>query len=417
MTADLNSTKSELSSLKGHIKDIDKQEVTNEMDSIAYEERIDEYKVKIESLNGDINKLVAEKTDLKSKLDRYISENMELLEKIDKLSKGSSVESMEILERLTQEEKLEMERFQHAVEAERQRYRTGSETIAEDNDASKAKETEGDQTDESVSKSKLNESEAEKSNDECVEGKSSSIDHEEILSKLKSLQEENNQLIQSIDELRAEKQRILDECEEIKTNNLEMVNNLQDVETDRQNLLDNIKEINDIKTSLENETQQLKTERDSLLANKQKSQTEKRLHFIDADAYKTGLKSLTTELDNYRNAKEKNAKVNASKKLARESKNIAELMEALLTSYNSCAEQFDTFKAEIDGERVAREEHDKQQLDLMSKDDLDDKNNEIKELNERLSRLQKSESEYKQKCADFEQQIEENITSYSALER
>lgn len=386
------------------------------MDSIAYEERIDEYQKQVESLKGDINKLVAEKADLKTKLDRYIGENMELLEKIDKLSKGSSVESIEILERLTQEEKLEMERFQHAVDTERQRY--SSETITEEGGELKAKEDQ-DQTDDLSSKSKS--IDIEKPKDDGSEHKDSDADHEDVHFGLEALQKENSQLTKLIDDLRVEKNRILEEYDELKQNNSITINQLGAMEADRQSLLDNIKEIHDIKTRLESETIQLKSECDSLVAKagRQVSSEEPR-HFIDQEAYKSGLKSLTSELENYRNAKEKNAKVNASKKLARESKNVIELMESLLTSYNSCAEQFNTFKAEVEGERTAREAHDEHQIELLARgqtEDLDEKLNELKQLNEQLLELQESETEYKRKCADLEQQIEENHANYNELER
>lgn len=393
MTADFNSTKTELTSLKGHIKNIDKNELTTQMDSIAYEERIEQCQKEIESLKGDINKLTAEKMNLKSKLDRYVNENMELLEKIDKLSKGSSVESIEILERLTQEEKLEMERFQHAVEAERQRY--ASESVAEGSTTDKT------DTHTDSNKCESNESEA-------------STITDDILSKIQTLNDENNQLIRTIDEVRAEKARITEEFDELKANNWDLVNQLTEMETEQKRLSDNIKEINEIKTKLEREIVQMKKERDLAVASKKPEDS--KLHFIDANAYKTGIKNLSTELDNYRSAKDKNGKFNVSKKLARESKNIIELMESLLTSYNSCIEDFECYKAEIAGERSAHVEFERKQIELMAAAHKHD-DTELDELKNQIEQLHDSENQFKRKCIELEEQIELKETSRVELEK
>ncbi|GAB0097054.1 hypothetical protein DMENIID0001_126460 [Sergentomyia squamirostris] len=66
---------------------------------------------KNENLREKMTKLDEEKQDLLLKLDQILYEKQELLEKIDKLSikNVSSVESLEIVENLTQQEQLEME--------------------------------------------------------------------------------------------------------------------------------------------------------------------------------------------------------------------------------------------------------------------------------------------------------------------
>ncbi|XP_055300322.1 protein lava lamp-like isoform X2 [Sitodiplosis mosellana] len=388
MTADLNETKTELSSLKGHIKDKDKHDVTSEMDSIANEEQIENLNKQVEELNGQINRLVAEKMDLKSKLDRYISENMELLEKIDKLSKGSSVESIEILERLTQEEKLEMDRLQATVEA----------SVIEEQDENH------DQPDDAAHVSK---------SDSHTEAIKEAVDENATQAKLQTLLDENQQLSKTIDELRAEKQRILEELDESKAANLSTLKELSDIQAEHDRLVANIQEIQEVKSKLETDIVQLEKERDSALA----SSTPKRVAestFVDKETYETGLKNLCSELDNYRGAKEKNAKVNASRKLARESKNVADLMDKLLVSYNGSLEELQTFRAEVEHEHAARKESEKQDIVVIGSNDNKER---INELVQQIDELRLGEEKLKSKCSDLEQQVEERETSYNDLEK
>lgn len=378
MTADLNETKTELSSLKGHIKDKDKQDVTSEMDNIAYEERIDSLSKEIENLNGQINRLVAEKNDIKTKLDRCTSENNELLEKIDKLSKGSSVESIEILERLTQEEKLEMDRLQHAAHEETHENRDQTDDIPQ-------------------------------SIHESVKS------DEDSQSKLQALIDENQQYIQTIEELRSDKLRIFEELEESRAANSSTMSDLREIEVERSDLVNNLQEIREMKVKLEDNITQLQKERDAALAATSKpKQSEEVLAFVEKETYTTGLKSLNFELENYQKAKEKNAKVSASKKLARESKNVAGLMEQLLVQYNSSVEELETFKAEIDGERAAREAHEKHQIEAMSSNVSED---EFNQLVQEIEELRESEEIFKSKCDDLERQMEERDGSYNELEK
>lgn len=396
MTADLNNTKTELTSLKENIKESDKNEVTNQMDSIAYEERIEQCQQEINELKGQINRLVAEKKDLQSKLDRYANENMELLEKIDKLSKGSSVESIEILERLTQEEKMEMERFQEAVEKERQQYDADNVGTDEHNQI---------KSDDVIDK---------------VDSKDSSADEstilaDEAISRMNTLLEQNNQFMKLIEELRAEKLQILKEFEHLKANNLSTIGELREIESERETLLGNIREVSEIRTKLEDEISQMKQERDAAQS-KAGDKSPEKLHFVEPeslDGYRSGLKNLTTELENYRNARENKAKVNASKKLAKQSKNVSELMENLLENYNSCKEEYAEFRAQVDGERAAKETYDKHRLELLAKGINECEANELKK---QLTALQDSEAEIKSRYSHLEEQLEKKELSITELE-
>lgn len=397
MNADLNNTKTELTSLKENIKESDKNEVTNQMDSIVYEERIEQCQHEINELKGQINRLVAEKKDIKSKLDRYANENMELLDKIDKLSKGSSVESIEILERLTQEEKMEMERFQQTVEKERQQY-DADNISAEENDESKSDNV----TDKVHSK--------DSSADE------STILADEAISRMNTLLEQNDQFTKLIEELRAEKLQILNEFENLKANNSSTINELREIESERETLLGNIREVSEIRTKLEDEISQMKQERDAAQSNAANKSPEK-LHFVEPESledYRSGLKDLTTELENYRNARENKAKVNASRKLAKQSKNVSKLMEKLLENYNSCKEEYAEFRAEIDGERAAKETYDKHRLELLAEGINEC---EVNELKMKLTALQDSEAEVKSRYSNLEEHLKKKKLSFVELEK
>lgn len=390
MTADLNETKTELSSLKGHMKDKDKQDVSFEMDSIAHEERIETLMKEVADLHGQINRLVAEKNDLKSKLDRYISENMELLEKIDKLSKGSSVESIEILERLTQEEKLEMDRLHQAAEATVIRERTESGDDDQTDDTSHA---------------------VVKSDNQSIKAET----HKQA--KHESLIEENDQLSQTIDELLGEKRRILDELEESKAANLSTLKEMNDVQSQYDSMVENLREIESVKLKLEKDLEQLQKERDSALNSikKQSQSNQDALPFLEEEAYQTGLKSLSTELENYRSAEGKNSKINASKKLARESKNVADLMEKLLVNYNASREELETFKSEIEGERIAKEDYEKQQIELLC--DTEKNAERVQLLEQQIEELQESDDQLRSEYEELQRQLAERESSYSELER
>lgn len=106
--------------------------VATEMSSIHLEEQLDRLEAeksqilqekenlikKHEDLLHEIELNKKEKQDLQSKLDSYIQENMELIDKLEKLSaeKVSSAESIEIVEGLTQQEKLELEAYHQNME-------------------------------------------------------------------------------------------------------------------------------------------------------------------------------------------------------------------------------------------------------------------------------------------------------------
>lgn len=117
------------------ISSLQNEHVCSEMKSVQLEEQIDQLqaskkelehiienlKLDKEQLNSNMQILQEEKEDLIQKLENYIQENIELTDKLEKLSaeKVSSAESIEIVESLTTQEKLELEEYNKSIETEK----------------------------------------------------------------------------------------------------------------------------------------------------------------------------------------------------------------------------------------------------------------------------------------------------------
>lgn len=117
------------------ISSLQNEHVCSEMKSVQLEEQIDQLqaskkelehiienlKLDKEQLNSNMQILQEEKEDLIQKLENYIQENIELTDKLEKLSaeKVSSAESIEIVESLTTQEKLELEEYNKSLETEK----------------------------------------------------------------------------------------------------------------------------------------------------------------------------------------------------------------------------------------------------------------------------------------------------------
>lgn len=393
MTADLNSTKTELSSLKGHISSIDKQEVTSQIDSIVLEEQFEENLREVEKLKQKINELMAEKADLKTRLDRYIAENMELLDKIEKLSKGSSVESIEILERLTHDERVEMERFQH------QNPRPSS--ITESDEHRGEDDVDKQRRDSAPTEAEIG-----------TEEHSSGV----YLEKIAALREENAQNVSLIEELRAAKEKIESECEELRAVHLASLEQMRELQEDRQNLIENVNEINDIKSKLQSEIEVLTKERAEVEERRRQRDAieQESAAAVEANTYKDSLTSLNTELESFRTAKDKSTKANASKKLAREAKKLADSMEKLILDKDRSVEMYESLRCEMEVAAMARESQEISRLEMMAGGRPDE---DIEQLHDEINRYKEIESDLQQRCVELERQIEREQLDKDELKR
>ncbi|XP_045527120.1 protein lava lamp-like isoform X1 [Pieris brassicae] len=117
------------------ISQLENEQVCSEIKSVQLEEQIDglvaakkELELVVENLKLDkehvernIDSLKTEKEELLQKLEHYVQENIDLTDKLEKLSaeKVSSAESIEIVESLTTQEKLEIEEYNKGIQAEK----------------------------------------------------------------------------------------------------------------------------------------------------------------------------------------------------------------------------------------------------------------------------------------------------------
>lgn len=335
ITDDLHTTKHELTSLKDNIKLADDEDETArvqcQMDSIAQEEKLEDYirtiaslREEIERLTDDNERLTNEKTVLNEKLDSFITENFELLDKLDKLSKGSgsSAESIEIVENLTHQEKMEMEEFQQSLLHK-------DEDSIDNNTMSK---------DLSESLIKLRE----ESSELMHKIEMFTNERREVLDKMEALTADNAKLVQDIQLLRESKQELESSYNSMEVEQIELKKLLDENQAERQDLLDNVKQLNANRAELKEEINNLIKLSASAADNPEKIDV---LPIVFAkESYVKCLKALEVQIESYRKAKEKNVKNEAAKKLTKEAKITHDLLTTLLVDHEQCVEQFNNLR-------------------------------------------------------------------------
>lgn len=372
MTADLQTTKTELTSLKDHIKGTDDEEhtamVTSHMDSIEMEEKIDQHSRQNNLLKTEIDRLMEEKLDLSSKLTAYMTENMELLEKLDKISKGSSAESIELIENLTHQEKLEMEEFQKGLHPIVDVVDADSNLMSPDLSESLIKLRE--ESSELMHKIEMFTNE-----------------RREVLDKMEDMKAENLNLIHEVDTLRGEKEKILNDFNAMQKRLTTVEESLKSTREERAQLLDNVKDLSENRSKLQDELNSLIKCRNIAVGDvNQSSFSSESSAEVTNDNYEKGLKGLEAELENFKKGKDKNVK---SKKLAKEAKNVYELLKKLLIDYESNAKQVAELRAEIERINLQQQE---ERIKLLLSEEVDQisenkSKEELKVHKEELERL------------------------------
>ncbi|XP_055914978.1 protein lava lamp [Eupeodes corollae] len=312
MSEDLESTKSELECAR----------VVSEMESIQLEEQVNSNKLKIEELQREnvdlvkeVEELREEKTSLSKKMEHYVAENMELLDKIEKLSKSSSsAESIEIVERLTQQDRLEIEAFnKHAEQQEESRLLTEGPAI------SGQQPMDPELTDCLV---KLKE----ESSELMHKIELFTTERKEVLEKMESITAENQEHLRKIDRLSVEKMELEKSNAEANLQKEALQKKFDDANAEKETIRREIREVSAEKTKITAE-----------LINMVKAAS------ISApsdgkdllDKCEKSLAKLNTELENYRKVNDKNAKSNAAKKLSKEAKNTHQQLTELLQKVKS----------------------------------------------------------------------------------
>lgn len=133
--SELHSVKQQITALEDKVSDLtyfENEHVSAELKSAQLEEQLDvltakntEILMNIEHLKAEKLELLSsmeildkEKSELSNKLELYIQENMDLIDRLDKLSaeKVSSAESIEMVESLTTQEKMEIEQYEKSLD-------------------------------------------------------------------------------------------------------------------------------------------------------------------------------------------------------------------------------------------------------------------------------------------------------------
>lgn len=311
MTEDLHSTKDELTLLRDQIKSVDSDEETarvqSHMDSIAQEERLAEALLKIKQLQEEIEMITNERNEIKL-FNNYMAENIE---------QGSSAESIEIVENLTQQEKQEMEELQQSMQHREEVY--GQNMMSQDLSESLVKLRE--ESSELMHKIEMFTNE-----------------RHEVLDKMEVLTAENLKLQKEIDVLKQSKDELDRNCTKINEEKSRLEQLIKDGELERKELQKNIKEL----TENRNE---LKEEINTLIQASSTTPDSEEITF-DKDPYVKCLKNVEVHMENYRRGKDKNAKFEVSKKLTKEAKNMHELATKLLSDYEQCLEKFNELRCE-----------------------------------------------------------------------
>ncbi|KAL1509714.1 hypothetical protein ABEB36_004410 [Hypothenemus hampei] len=213
-------------------------QVSSEMSSICYEEQIevlnlekkklfeqlDEVHMEKETLCQELEFIKKEKAELNSKLESYIQENMELIDKLEKLSaeKVSSVESIEIVEGLTQQEKLELAAYQKHLNPE-ETLKLPDEDLIE-------------------TPVELNES-------------------------VLQLSEDTADLLQKIDMFTQERKEVMHKMEALKEDNNALSNKIKEIENNRDILEETYEQLQNEKEQILNEKQELSGKLEQLQKN------------------------------------------------------------------------------------------------------------------------------------------------------
>lgn len=294
---------------------IAKQDLETVKDNLEFDARMGE----LEKLNADLElklqQLSEEKEAMGLKLAHFISENIELNEKIDKLSKGSSAESIEMVNLTAQEN----EEYQKAM--------SGQKDLGEELEPEISQE--------------LNESLRnlrEESSELMSKIELFTIERREVLDKLDAITIENQVLVSSIESIRAEKVALEHEKRSLNENRERTEKLLSELQTDKEELSRKVSELSEHRSTLQEEINKLV--KDGLDSSPHGSPgksveagSSEHSSAIDREACEKLLKQLDAEIQNLNKNKDKHQKLKISKKLSDNAKNVHAMMTNLLVDY------------------------------------------------------------------------------------
>ncbi|CAH1954419.1 unnamed protein product [Acanthoscelides obtectus] len=358
--------------------------VTSEMKSIQIEEQLDAfesenlklkedievlYREKIE-LNQRIEEMIREKQDINNKLESYIQENMELIDKLEKLSaeKVSSAESIEIVEGLTQQEKLELAAYEKIIEEPHKEAAAEVMPCAEMQESTECVETTQD----------LNESViqlSEESTELLERIELFNSERKEVMGKMEQLRAENNRLTMKISEIENNREILAEtyeqlqiEKEKLQQDNEKLQKQVKLLEVDSGNQ-DDVALLNKLQTDCETLMKENESLRHTLKEFDTKIHEKDNLEPIinesvsKIDELESQLKEKITEIENYQSiiSENKNKLINSSnvindlqKQLIQRENDIKDLNEVVnelmfskLQTENKNLEKFETMEAQL----------------------------------------------------------------------
>ncbi|XP_034118568.1 protein lava lamp [Drosophila albomicans] len=332
--------------------------VESELSEVQLEEqlsqRVQQLETEAKEQRQQLQTLQTEKEALDKKLSHYINENMELLDKLEKLSSSSSAESIEIVERPSER------RFSQrpASEGDAGDAETEAEVEA-DAEAAPSFVSELTQTDSTAPDPEVNESllQMRAESDELLKKiELFANERREVLAKMEQLQQENARLQEALEELKQQQPEQAEQHEQLQAENARLHAELQEqrdseqsselaaqlkhtqeqLQTERAALHSQLEELQRDKQHLSLQLQSEKSNLSQELSSMQRSsEVVAALDCGDAgvallDKCERSLGKLSSELEAYRKANDRNAKLNVSKKLAKEAKNVHTQLTELL---------------------------------------------------------------------------------------
>ena len=372
MSDDLSNSKKELLSIKDH--------------SVEDGKSCDEMQQQIERLTED-------KIKVQEKLNSYINENMELLDKIEKLSKGSSAESIEMVENLTQQEKLEIEQYQKSMESKKELGDENTDIPEEDNNVEISQE--------------LNESLKnlrEESSELMEKIELFTIERREVLEKLDALSIENQVLISGIENVREEKLLLEQENSNLTENQLKIESLLVQLEVEKKELNSRVEELSELRKTQQDEINrliqnELTSASHTVLTKTNSSEPESEAGdiktatsstVIDRESCDKLLKQLDAEIQNLNKNKDKHQKLKISKKLSTDAKNVHAMMTSLLEEYFKNINECQQLREDVEKLKVLVNNRNDDELNKIQKQlqesikEVDQKNEELIVLQEKL---------------------------------
>ncbi|KAK5644112.1 hypothetical protein RI129_007957 [Pyrocoelia pectoralis] len=338
LESQLKSYKTELLSLSerfNKLSNVENDQVASEMTSIHFEEQLDnlelekkalieknnEILLEKESLLEKLDNVMKEKQEISSKLDQYMQENMDLIDKLEKLSaeKVSSAESIEMVENLTQQEKLELEAYQHSLEL-------ASGNIIETLDPNP----------------ELNESVNQLTEETC-----------DLLRKIELFTEERKEVMEKMETLAAENSQLNMKVQEIENNRDVLSETYEQLQNEKEAVEQERTTLKLVEQELNNEINQLRKENEILKQEiKSGSENEQSVSFenvmpLESDDAKNA--ELQKQIDEYRSLielqkseiKELNAELLSYKDLPAANRELHEKITTL-------EEQYEVLKSEND---------------------------------------------------------------------